>query len=91
MDFFIKHLEETIKAIRNMNGSSITVKKIRMAKGIHSSDRSQINFIWRSLTYLQDKGVLALNGSKNPKSYKIRNVSFDVEYIISQAKKERMK
>lgn len=91
MDFFIKHLEETIKAIKNMNGSPITVKRVRMVKDIPSSDRSQINFIWRTLGYLEEKGILEMNGSKNPKSYKVSNVPFDVEYIISQAKKDRMK
>ena len=88
MDFFIKHLEETIKAIKDMNGSSITVKRIRMAKGIHSSDRSQINFIWRSLGYLEEKGILAMNGLKNPKNYKVVG-SIDKDAIISLAKKER--
>ena len=90
-DFFLKNLEETLKAIQNMNGSVITVKKIRTAKGIKSSDRSQTNFIWRSLDYLRKKGVLALNGSRNPKSYKIQNKTFDTKSILFQAQKERTK
>lgn len=89
MDYFIKHLEETLKAIKTMNGCPITVKKIRMAKGVTSSDRSQINFIWRTLEYLERKGVLVLNGSRNPKSYTIVK-KLDMDVVISQAKKERV-
>jgi len=74
-----------------MNGSSITVKRIRTVKDIRSSDRSQINFIWRSLDYLEKQGILALNGSRNPKSYTLKNDLFDTDSIISQAQKERTK
>ena len=88
MDFFIKYLEDTLKAIQKLNGGPITVKKIGAIKRIKSSDRSQINFIWRSLAYLEKKGILTVNGSRNPKSYKITN-GLDVEEITSQAKKER--
>jgi hypothetical protein len=88
MDFFIKYLEDTLEAIKKLNSGPITVKKIRTIKGIRSSDRSQINFIWRSLAYLEKKGVLTANGSRNPKSYTIAN-GFDIEAITSQAKKER--
>ena len=49
----------------------ITVKKIRRALDIPSSDRSKINFIWRILDHFVDEGYLVVVNEKSPKKYQI--------------------
>jgi len=90
VDFFVKYLRETVEAINNMNNGIITVKKIRTFQNIKSSNRSRINFIWRSLSYLVEKSILEENGSQHPKSYKRKVMDIDLDKIINQAKKERL-
>ena len=90
MDFFIKYLSETVEAINKMNNGIITVKKIRTFQNIESKNRSRINFIWRSLSYLVEKGILEENGSQSPKSYKKKIIDMDLEKIIVQAKEDRL-
>lgn len=64
MDFFEKHLRETLKTISTCNNEIITVKRLRKASKIKSSDRSKINFTWRALKSLVGINFLELNGSK---------------------------
>jgi len=90
VDFFIKYLSETVEAINKMNNGIITVKKIRTFQNIESKNRSRINFIWRSLSYLVEKGILEENGSQSPKSYKKKIIDMDLEKIIVQAKEDRL-
>jgi len=90
VDFFIKYLSETVEAIDKMNNGIITVRKIRLSQNIESKNRSRINFIWRSLSYLVKIGILEENGSQRPKSYKRKTIDMDLEKIIVQAKKERL-
>jgi len=90
VDFFVKYLSETVEAINKIDNGTITVKKIRAFQNIKSSNRSRINFIWRSLSYLVEKGILEENGSQSPKSYKKKTIDMDLEKIIVQAKKERL-
>jgi len=74
MDFFQKNLKETIEAINKLIDNNVTIvnaKRIRRCNNIKSSNRSKINFIWRALKYLEDQGILRLNGITNPKTYKI--------------------
>ncbi len=74
MDFFIKSLEETLEAINNYINKNIKViytKSIRTYHGIKSSNRSKVNFIWRSLNYLEKQGILRINGAISPKKYVI--------------------
>ena len=74
MDFFQKNLKETVEAINKLienNVNIVNTKRIRRCNNIKSSNRSKINFIWRALRYLEDEGILALNGITNPKTYKI--------------------
>ena len=89
MDFFIKYLRETVEALNKLDNGIITVRKIRLIQNIASSNRSRINFIWRSLSYLVEKGILEENGSQHPKSYKRKNIDIDLEKIIKVTKKER--
>ncbi len=93
MDFFLKNLKETLEAINKLMDNNITIvntKRIRRCNNIKASNRSKINFIWRSLEYLEDVGILKLNGSTNTKSYKIKiDKEIVIEDILSQAEKDR--
>jgi hypothetical protein len=93
MDFFLKNLKETLEAINQLIDNNIYIvntKRIRRCYNIKSSNRSKINFIWRSLNYLEQEGILEVNGSVNPKSYKIKNKKkIDVKVFISQADRKK--
>jgi len=96
MDFFLKNLKETLEAINKLidaNVNMVNTKKIRRCNNIKSGNRSKINFIWRTLKYLEQEGLLelngGLNGALNPKTYKIRsNQPINIEEFISQVNKK---
>lgn len=70
----MKNLRETVEAINKLiesNVNLVNTKRIRRCNNIKSSNRSKINFIWRSLKCLEEEGILTLNGIVNPKTYKI--------------------
>ncbi len=75
--------------MKTFKNGYISVKMIRIASNVKSSDRSKINFIWRGLKSLAAIGFLELNGSKSHKIYKLKypEVPIDIEEIISQVKK----
>ena len=91
MDFFILNLRQTLEAINKLIDAKVNVvntKRIRRCNNIKSSDRSKINFIWRSLNFLEQEGILEINGIVKPKTYKItNNEKIDVEGFISQIKR----
>ena len=91
MDFFQKNLKETVEAINKLIDNNITIvntKRIRRCNKIKSSNRSKINFIWRALRYLEDQGILTMNGITNPKTYKIiPNEKIDINKFLSQNSK----
>lgn len=93
MDFFLKNLEETLGAINKLIDNNVHVvntKRIRKCNKIKSSDRSKINFIWRSLSFLEQEGILEKNGVNKPKTYNIRNLDpIDIESFISLIKKKK--
>ena len=93
MDFFLKNLKETLEAINKLLDNKIptvNTKRIRRCNNIKSSNRSKINFIWRSLKYLEDEGILKMNGSVNPKSYKIIvNEKINIDSLLSQAERNK--
>lgn len=88
MDFFQKSLKDTVEAINKLIENNVTIvntKRIRRCNNVKSSDRSKINFIWRALKYLEEEGILTLNGITNPKTYKIlTNEKIDVDDFLSQ-------
>ncbi len=88
MDFFSRNLRETLEAINKLidnNVALVTTKSIRRCNNIKASNRSKINFIWRSLNYLEKEGILEMNGKISPKTYKIKsNQKIDIDDIISQ-------
>ncbi len=93
MDFFSRNLRETLEAINKLidnNINSVTTKSIRRCNHIKASNRSKINFIWRSLNYLEKEGILEMNGIYSPKTYKIKsNQKIDINDVISQIEKYR--
>ncbi|MFX0002519.1 MAG: hypothetical protein ACFE9C_07345 [Candidatus Hodarchaeota archaeon] len=93
MDFFQKNLKETVEAINKLIDNNVTIvnaKRIRRCNNIKSSNRSKINFIWRALKYLEDQGILSLNGITNPKTYKIiPNEKIDIDDFLSQNSKKK--
>ena len=94
MDFFLKNLKETLDAINKLIDNNVTVvntKRIRKCNNIKSSNRSKINFIWRSLDYLEKEGILEINGSFSPKTYKIKlNQRINVDKLMAQIEKEKL-
>jgi len=95
MDFFLKNLRETLQAINKLIDNHVTVvntKRIRRCNNIKSSNRSKINFIWRSLDYLEKEGILEANGRYSPKTYKIKsNEKVDIDKILSEIQEDRTK
>jgi len=89
MDFFLKNLEETLDAINkciNNKVFMVNTKRIRRCNNIKSKNRSKINFIWRSLKFLEEEGtILEKNGITNPMNYKIKKTEeIDIKKFISQ-------
>ncbi|MHA2182396.1 MAG: hypothetical protein ACXAAH_13335 [Promethearchaeota archaeon] len=89
----MNNLRETAEAVNKLIESNVNIvntKKIRRCCNIKSSDRSKINFIWRSLKVLEEEGILAPNGITNPKTYKIlSNQKIEVDKLLSQIEKEK--
>ena len=77
MNFNKKYMDDTIRAvmhfIKDSYTSIISVKKIRDFYHIDSSNYSKINFYWRSLQELENKGVLKRINSKTPRMYRVLN------------------
>ena len=95
MDFFSRNLRETLEAINKLidnNVNLVTTKSIRRCNKIKASNRSKINFIWRSLNYLESEGILEMNGRYSPKTYKIKSdKKIVIDDIISRIKENRKK
>ena len=93
MDFFSRNLRETLEAINKLidnNVNLVTTKSIRRCNNIKASNRSKINFIWRSLNYLEQEGILEMNGRYSPKTYKIKSdQKIVIDEIISKIKDSR--
>jgi len=93
MDFFVNNLKDTLNAINKLienNVYIVNTKRIRKCSNIKSSNRSKINFIWRSLKFLEREGLLTLNGITNPKTYKIlADQKIDVDKFLAQLEKDK--
>ncbi|MBY8990578.1 MAG: hypothetical protein KGD58_07480 [Candidatus Lokiarchaeota archaeon] len=93
MDFFLNNLKDTLNAINKLidnNVNLVNTKKIRRCANIKSSDRSKINFIWRALKFLEQEGILTLNGITNPKTYKIlSDQKIDIDTFLAQIEKSK--
>lgn len=88
MDFFLKNLRDTLEAINKLIDNKVyrvDTKRIRRCNNVKSSNRSKINFIWRSLDYLEKEGILEINGSYHPKTYNIKlNQKLDIDKILNE-------
>ncbi|MEJ2294967.1 MAG: hypothetical protein P8Y23_09360, partial [Candidatus Lokiarchaeota archaeon] len=72
------------------NVNLVNTKRIRRCNRIKSSDRSKINFIWRSLDCLAEEGILEVNGTYSPKTYKIKsNEKNDVDEVESNIEEKK--
>jgi hypothetical protein len=93
MDFFLNNLKDTLDAINKLIDNNVYIvntKRIRRCFNIKSSDRSKINFIWRALKFLEEEGILTLNGITNPKTYKIlSDQKIDIGKFLSQIEKDK--
>lgn len=93
MDFFLNNLKDTLDAINKLIDNNVYIvntKRIRRCFNIKPSNRSKINFIWRSLKFLEDEGILTLNGITNPKTYKIlADQKIDVDKFLTQLEKDK--
>lgn len=93
MDFFLKNLKETVEAINKLIENKVNMvntKRVRRCNNIKSSDRSKINFIWRSLNFLAEEGILEMNGSYSPKTYKIKSDErLDVDEIVKMVQDKK--
>ena len=91
MDFFKKHLQETLETIKTFNNGVITVKRIRIVRGVKSSNRSTINFMWRALKNLVAINFLEVNGLRSPQSYRLKypEVEINIVKIVSRVLRER--
>ncbi|MHA1436910.1 MAG: hypothetical protein ACTSPD_04995 [Promethearchaeota archaeon] len=93
MDFFLRNLKETAEAINKLIDNNVYIvntKRIRRCNNIKSSDRSKINFIWRNLKFLENKGILEKDGVNNTVTYKIKSKEkIDIDKFIAEIGKER--
>ena len=95
MDYFIENLKETAEAINKLIERKVRlvdVKRIRRCNRVKSSNRSKINFIWRSLKVLENTGYLEANGCNGPKTYKILDSQkIDVKGLLQNLKEQKQK
>ncbi|TFF87324.1 MAG: hypothetical protein EU548_10475 [Promethearchaeota archaeon] len=93
----MKNLEETLEAINKLIDNNVYIvntKRVRRCNNIKSSNRSKINFIWRSLKFLakEGNGILEKNGASNPTTYKIKHQEkIDITDFIKQIERNRDK
>ncbi len=91
MDFFKENLREVLEAINKLidnNINQVNTKRIRRCNNVKASDRSKINFIWRSLNCLERKGILEKNGISKPKMYRIKDIKKEkITEILMELKK----
>jgi hypothetical protein len=89
----MNNLKDTLDAINKLIDNNIYIvntKRIRRCFNIKSSNRSKINFIWRSLKFLEQEGILTLNGITNPKTYKIlTDQKIDITKFLNQIEEEK--
>ena len=93
MDFFLKNLRDTLEAINKLIDNKVyrvDTKRIRRCNNVKSSNRSKINFIWRSLDCLEKEGILEKNGTYHPKTYNIKeNQKLDIDKIVNEVMNKR--
>lgn len=84
--YYLKLTLETINKTISNNIRFISTKRIRRSNKIHCSKKSDICFIWRSLEYIEKKGLIKLDkdrGKFNPKQYKLPKNPLNIEEIMN--------
>ena len=95
MDFFLKNLREVLVAINKLIDKgliTVNTKKVRICNNVKASNRSKINFIWRTLDYLEQQEILGKNCSfkRKTKNYKINlKKKIDIDQFISEVCQNR--
>ena len=89
MDFFEQNLKEVLLAINYLMQKGnliVNTKKVRIVNGISPENRSKINFIWRSLKFLEcNYSILEKTDRNGSTSYKIMlEQQIEVEEFIRE-------
>lgn len=88
MDYFIENLKETVLAVNKLiekRNYFVDVKRIRRCFDIKSSNRSKINFIWRSLSKLEEFGILDQISKNGSKRFEIlERELIDIQSVLSK-------
>ncbi len=88
IDIRVRNLEDTLYAINlfiDKHISYINTRKVRKYLNVDSSNRSKINFIGRSLQFLQKKGILEeVHRSKTIHYKLLRKEKIDIQEFIEQ-------
>lgn len=74
----------TINHLISINYFLVSVKIIREYNEIKKSDRSTINFIWRNLELLAEKGIITQTRVKPAKRYRLPKKPILLEQVINQ-------
>jgi hypothetical protein len=85
LNYVIKILRDVVCVINHFidkKYDTITVKRIRKFYGIKSSDRSKIQFIWRSLEKLKDKGYIDIERHSSKIEYILPKSIIDIDKIL---------
>lgn len=92
MDHFVENLKGVLEAINKLienNVRTVNTTRVRKCNNVKPSDRSKINFIWRSLDVLEREKILEKNGVSKPKTYKIKlKSSIDIDEFIENLNKK---
>ena len=70
-EYYMKKTMEAIEKLKENNVFVVNVKRIRRVLKVRSSNRSEINFYWRSLQQLEKEGKLVKENSTGPEDYRI--------------------
>jgi len=78
-------VKKAINHYYECNITNITLKLIRKYLEIEASDKSKINFIWRILNHLEEKGYLIRIGKRTPKHYQIAKFPIENNIIFANS------
>lgn len=86
MNFKYYYMSLVIEAINRAiikKKTLINVKRIRQFYNIPGSDKSVINFIWRSLDYLEKRGFIIEHSNNGPsKRYYVPKEILDISKVL---------
>jgi hypothetical protein len=83
------YIEEIISSINYLIGKGkkiVDTKRLRRLNNVKSSNRSKINFYWRTLKQLENLNYLKLAKHTDPKSYFLPKDPLHFQKIIEEIK-----